>query len=193
MATESDEEKVEKEMSPRRWLPGLLLLVLIGCGTGQETPRENAGVDDPSRANHSGASMSMDSTARDQPVRRSTTASGIAVTLHVEDGPLQVGTRHIGVGFDQPPTAADALTVDVASADMPMMGVRRFALTPDEDTEGRFRAMVDFPMAGSWKVYVNLDDGTDAASFELNVQPGPGGMSHGPVGGDDPPESTHGH
>ncbi len=59
------------------------------------------------------------------------------------------------------------MTVDLVSPDMPMHGITRFdseALSPEEYT-----VEMDVPMEGRWLVYVNLDIGVNAASFEFRI------------------------
>jgi hypothetical protein len=59
--------------------------------------------------------------------------------------------------------------VDLVAPDMPMHGITRFdaeAISADE-----YLVEMELPMEGRWLVYVNLDIGVNAASFEVDVPP----------------------
>lgn len=103
------------------------------------------------------------------------TPSGFQVTLRPTTIPVSVGPNMFHVEFGAEAPDPSLLSFDLVSPDMPMMGVRRFALTPHE---GGFMAMTDIPMEGLWNAYVNIGVGTDAAEFAFEVQVAPGGAAH---------------
>jgi hypothetical protein len=104
-----------------------------------------------------------------------TTPSGLQVTLRPTESPVSVGMVMFHVEFGSEPPDASLLSFDLISPDMPMMGVRRFPLKPQEDG---FMVMADIPMTGLWNAYVNVGAGTEAAEFAFDVQAAPGGAGH---------------
>jgi hypothetical protein len=104
-----------------------------------------------------------------------TTPSGLKVTLRPMSVPISIGTVAFHIEFAGESPDPSLLSLDLITPDMPMMGVRRFALEPHE---GGFMAMTDIPMAGLWNAYVNIGVGTEAAEFAFDVQAAPGGATH---------------
>lgn len=91
---------------------------------------------------------------------------GTVVWLTLPRDTVLVGPLNVSVGLreprEQPPT------LDLVSPTMPMHGVVRYGSERVED--GAFTASVHVPMEGRWAVYVNLDDGSDAAWFEFEAR-----------------------
>jgi len=113
------------------------------------------------------------------PIEWSSTApGGTKVTLRPDGYPVEVGTAQFHITLDRPVPDGTPVSIDVLSLDMPAMGILRYpaeAMGPRE-----YMAQAEISMVGAWAVYVNLGDGTDAASFEFDVEPGPmGSHDHG--------------
>lgn len=114
---------------------------------------------------------------REQPglgASRSRTPGGVEVVLRRADpatGPLEAGpvrwTIETSASPERPPT------VDLVSPEMPMHGIMRYTASASDD--GAWEVEVPIPMEGRWMLYVNLDDGAEAAEFTLDVAPGAGG------------------
>ena len=109
-------------------------------------------------------------------------ASGIAVRLQVEPFPVPVGPVFVRVEAAGT-TALPRPTLDLVSPTMPMHGVVRYDA---EEASGGFATTMEVPMEGRWAIYVNLDDGADAAWFEFEVAPGDSA-----AGRDAAPSHTH--
>jgi len=119
------------------------------------------------------------------------TPSGLEVVLRPQVVPVKTGMTHLHVVFRGETPDPGLLSLDVISPDMPMMGLRRFALEPHDDG---YMAMVDLPMEGLWNVYVNVGEGLDAAQFDLQVEAGVnGGHEHGGMAATREPAAAHDH
>jgi hypothetical protein len=103
------------------------------------------------------------------------TTSGLSVTLRPNAVPLTVGETRFHIAFRTPPTEDLPVSVDLVSPEMPMMGVRRYLAVARGDA---FTVDATVPMAGLWQIYVNVGDGADAASFEIEVESAPGEDGH---------------
>ena len=98
------------------------------------------------------------------------TSTGTRVTVTTPNPPVRPGPLTLHIDVDNPGAAVLPVTVDLVAPEMPMHGITRFdavASSPEEYT-----VEMDVPMDGRWLVYVNLDIGVNAASFELRI-PGP--------------------
>jgi hypothetical protein len=101
---------------------------------------------------------------------------GTEVRLEGPAGPLEAGTIHF-VALVDPPPAGPSLSVDLVSPTMPMHGIQRFPVR--RQAPGEYLIEVPIPMEGLWSLYVNLDEGSDAAEFSFEVEPGVGAEGHG--------------
>lgn len=91
------------------------------------------------------------------------TPTGIPVTVAAEPDPPVPGPVRFELTV---PRGARPLSVDLVSPAMPVHGVVRF---PVAITDGVVVADVDVPMEGHWALYVNFDDGSDAAEIRFAV------------------------
>lgn len=151
-------------------LKGLLLVFLWGCAPGDTDAKAASGSNSESLSS----------------VWVASTPSGLEVTVRPGRIPIQVGMTEFHISFTTAVSEDTPISIDVVSPEMPSMGVVRFPADPVGD--GKYLAHAEIGMEGLWIVYVNLGDGTDAASFEFHVEPGEaGGHQHG--GGTQPAES----
>lgn len=98
--------------------------------------------------------------------------SGMAVTVATEPDPPAPGH----VRFKLAVTAGgQPHSVDLVSPTMPMHGVVRF---PVAIADGAVFADVEIPMDGEWTLYVNFDDGADAAEFRFTVAAADSAATH---------------
>lgn len=104
------------------------------------------------------------------------TPGGVYVTLSVEPDPPRAGSIRLRFRLDPVPADPSTVTVDVVAPRMPMHGIVRFPARPT--SKGSFVSDIDIPMKGLWAVYVNLDEGREAASVEFDVDAGDGGPIH---------------
>jgi len=106
---------------------------------------------------------------------RGLTASGVAVTLHPPD-PLTAGATRFRITIED--GSGDITpTADLVSPTMPVHGISRYPLRPG-DTPDHWVLELEIPMEGRWTLYVNLDDGADAAPFEFDVAAADGMAAH---------------
>ena len=108
----------------------------------------------------------------------STASGGTEVTVRPDRYPVEVGTTEFHISLDRAVPKGTPVSIDLVSLEMPAMGILRYPA----DAEGPldYTARAEIRMQGDWAVYVNLGDGTDAASFEFEVEPGmTGGHEHG--------------
>lgn len=104
------------------------------------------------------------------------TAMGTPVSVTAASTPVRPGPLSLRIRVENPEREALPLSVDVVAPAMPMHGITRFeavAISPEE-----YLVEVELPMEGLWLVYVNLDIGVNAASFEVDV-PASEGVRHG--------------
>jgi len=91
--------------------------------------------------------------------------SGVVVRIRTEPDPPSTGWLRVFVTVvrrgDRKPQS-----VDLVSPAMPMHGIARYAVRA---LGTDWIADLDIPMEGEWSVYVNFDDGTDAAEFRFVV------------------------
>jgi hypothetical protein len=108
----------------------------------------------------------------------STAPGGTEVTLRPDSYPVEVGSTQFHITLDRAVPDGTPVSIDVLSLDMPAMGILRY---PAEVVGPKdYMARAEISMTGAWAVYVNLGDGTDAASFEFDVEPGlMGSHDHG--------------
>ncbi len=108
----------------------------------------------------------------------STAPGGTEVTMRPDRYPVEVGSTEFHITLDRPVPQGTTVSIDIVSPEMPAMGILRYhaeAMGPLDYT-----ARAEIAMDGAWEVYVNLGDGTDAASFAFDVEPGStGGHQHG--------------
>jgi len=104
------------------------------------------------------------------------TVTGTPVVVTTENPPVRPGPISLHIQVQNPGPEALPVSVDVVAPDMPMHGITRFdaeAISAEE-----YLVEMELPMEGRWLVYVNLDIGVNAASFEVDVPPSEG-ASHG--------------
>ena len=106
-----------------------------------------------------------------------TTTSGIEVTVRPDRIPVRVGVTVFQISFEHEVPDDVPVSIDVISPEMPVMGLMRYMAEPSGPNT--YTSSAEIRMDGAWEIYVNLGDGTDAAPFAFDVQPGD-------VGGSDP-------
>ncbi len=143
-------------------LKGLLLVFLWGCAPGDTD---------------AGAGSGSDSEPTEWV---GSTTSGLEVTVRPGRVPIQVGMTEFHISFATAVSEDAPISIDLVSPEMPAMGVMRYPA--DRVGDGEYLAQAEIAMEGLWVVYVKLGDGTDAASFEFDVEPADAtgaGHSHG--------------
>ena len=128
-----------------------------GCTAGDAEARR--GGDGPIGAEDTGAAKWV-----------STAPGGTEVTVRPDRFPVEVGATEFHITLDRAVPEGTAVSIDIVSPEMPAMGILRYpaeAMGPMD-----YMAKVEIAMDGAWEVYVNLGDGTDAAAFEFDVEPG---------------------
>lgn len=126
---------------------GLLgLAALIACGESGAVPIPDAG---PTPAD----------------VREAVTPSGVVVRVRTDPEPPATGPIRVFITVAGPVDRTPR-SVDLVSPTMPMHGVTRFAI---EAAGTDWIADLEIPMEGEWSLYVNFDDGTDAAEIRFAV------------------------
>ena len=96
-------------------------------------------------------------------------SGGTPVTVTTPNVPVRLGPLSLNIAIRSDSPEPLPVSVDLVSPEMPMHGIRRFhaeAISPTEYTVN-----LEIPMEGRWLLYVNLDAGVNAASFELDVPP----------------------
>ena len=104
------------------------------------------------------------------------TATGTPVVVTTPNLPIRPGPISLRIQVPNAGPEALPVSVDVVAPEMPMHGITRFdaeAISAEE-----YLVEMELPMEGRWLVYVNLDIGVNAASFEVDVPPSEG-ASHG--------------
>jgi hypothetical protein len=104
--------------------------------------------------------------------------SGSGVGVHVQPAmhPLHPGDMLFRITTDAAGAEREVRSVDLVSPSMPLHGVLRFPV--EKGGPGLYLVGVRFPMEGHWTLYVNLDDGLDAAEFHFEVAPSEAGGHH---------------
>ena len=103
---------------------------------------------------------------------------GTEVTMRPDRYPVEVGTTEFHITLNRAVPQGTSVSIDVVSLEMPAMGVLRYPAREEGPLD--YTARAEIGMDGQWAVYVNLGDGTDAASFEFEVEPGMMGVhEHG--------------
>jgi hypothetical protein len=108
------------------------------------------------------------------------TPSGTTVRVLPEALPLLPGETRFQLVLEPPPDHNVDVSADLISPVMLAHGVQRF--TARRVAPGRYQLVVHIPMEGSWRFYVNLGDGSDAAELALEVIPEEAEPSHGSSG-----------
>ncbi len=104
------------------------------------------------------------------------TAAGTSVVVTTANPPMRPGPISLHIQVQNPGLELLPVSVDVVAPSMPMHGITRFdaeAISAEE-----YLVEMELPMEGRWLVYVNLDIGVNAASFEIDI-PNSQGASHG--------------
>ncbi len=96
-------------------------------------------------------------------------SGGTPVTVTTPNVPVRLGPLLLNIAIQSDSPEPLPVSVDLVSADMPMHGIRRFDAEAISATE--YTVNLEIPMEGRWLLYVNLDAGVNAASFELDVPP----------------------
>ena len=115
------------------------------------------------------------------------TAAGTPVVVTTENPPMRPGPVSLHIQVQNPGPEVLPVSVDVVAPSMPMHGITRFdaeAISAEE-----YLVEIELPMEGRWLVYVNLDIGVNAASFEVDVPPSEG-ASHGHYDSPQPEEEA---
>ncbi len=120
-----------------------------------------------------------------------TTTSGLAVTVRPDPVPIRVGVTVFRISFEHALPSDVPVSIDVISPEMPVMGLMRYPAEPSG--ANTYISSANIRMDGAWEVYVNLGDGTDAAPFAFDVQPGDAGGHDHTVGDTDAPEEGPRH
>ena len=100
----------------------------------------------------------------------STAPGGTEVTVRPDRYPVEVGTTEFHITLDRAVPEGTPVSIDLVSLEMPAMGILRYSAEAEGPLD--YTARAEISMDGQWAVYVNLGDGTDAASFEFEVEPG---------------------
>jgi hypothetical protein len=103
----------------------------------------------------------------------SKSGSGIAVRLEPQTPVVQAGLAIFRITTPADGPHRTVKSVDLVSPAMPLHGVVRFPV--EEAGPYSYLAGVHIPMDGRWALYVNFDDGSDAAEFLFDVAPSPAG------------------
>ncbi len=96
-------------------------------------------------------------------------SGGTPVTVTTPNVPVRLGPLSLNIGIQSDSPEPLPVSVDLVSPEMPMHGIRRFDAEAISATE--YTVNLEIPMEGRWLLYVNLDAGVNAASFELDVPP----------------------
>ncbi|MBI4409363.1 MAG: hypothetical protein HY561_06615 [Gemmatimonadetes bacterium] len=104
--------------------------------------------------------------------RQAVTPGGFTVRVAPDPDPPRVGRLRLVITLEPAREVAGPLSVDLASPTMPMHGIVR--VPADALGAGSYVALLEIPMEGLWSVYINLDDGAEAASFQFEVPAGAG-------------------
>ena len=120
-----------------------------------------------------------------------TTTSGLAVTVRPDPVPIRVGVTVFRIFFEHALPSDVPVSIDVISPEMPVMGLMRYPAEPSGTNT--YISSANIRMDGAWEIYVNLGDGTDAAPFAFDVQPGDAGGHDHTVGDTDAPEEGPRH
>ena len=136
---------------------------LAACGSPDGEEAGSGGEDETAAAAVEVASEPFEQTGR----WVGETSTGTPVTVTTPDPPVRAGPLTLHIEVANSGGEALPVTVDLVAPEMPMHGIMRFeaeARSPEE-----YVAELDVPMAGLWMVYVNLDIGVNAASFEFRI------------------------
>ena len=98
------------------------------------------------------------------------TSTGTPVTVTTPNPPVRPGPLTLHIDVVNPGDETLPVTVDLVAPEMPMHGIMRF--DADASSPERYTVELEVPMDGRWLIYVNLDIGVNAASFEIRI-PGP--------------------
>jgi len=147
-------------------------LVLTACGPPDGRGVGETGGDDGKAAVAEKTSASFAETGR----WVGETATGTPLTVTTPNPPVRPGPLSLNIRVENPGQKALPVSVDVMSPEMPMHGITRF--DADAISAEEYLVEMELPMEGRWLVYVNLDIGVNAASFEVDVPP-PEGAIHG--------------
>ena len=99
----------------------------------------------------------------------STASGGTEVSLRPDRYPVEVGATEFHITLDRAVPEGTSVSIDIVSPEMPAMGILRYPA--DATGPLAYVARAEIAMDGAWEIYVNLGDGTDAASFEFDVEP----------------------
>lgn len=145
----------------------LVVAMLAACAGGCSPDEAEAGRGREAHAESDAASAEWVSTA----------SGGIEVRVRPNRFPVEVGAIEFHITLDRPVPEGTPVSIDIVSPEMPAMGILRYPAT--ELGPRTYVAQAEIAMDGAWEVYVNLGDGTDAASFEFDVAPaGTSGHDH---------------
>jgi hypothetical protein len=98
----------------------------------------------------------------------SSSPSGTEVSLSFHPDPPTPGRLRLEFTLPEGVASSGGLSVDVVAPRMPAHGILRYPVPASAG--GRASLDIGIPMAGLWAIYLNLDDGPDAAAFEIQVE-----------------------
>lgn len=157
--------------SGRRWAAMAGAIALGACAVGDAQEAEPADATATAAVTAARAPAALEGAG---PWMAASTG-GAHVTLSAARAPLVEGPQRLGIEVHAALDGVRPLSVDLTSPTMPMHGVIRVPVT---ETEEGWVADVHIPMGGLWAVYVNLDEGADAAEFLFEVLNADGSAGH---------------
>lgn len=157
------------ESAPRMLFVSLFLLAPTGCHRMEDMEAaetlEALVVTVDSDRNPSGLEPGA---PRPMGTLSSFSSSGTEVTLSLHPDPPAPGPLRLDFTLPMEGMPPAGPSVDVVAPRMPAHGIVRYPMaTLDGD---RVSFEVDIPMEGLWAIYLNLDHGSDAAAFEVQVE-----------------------
>ena len=133
-----------------------VILVLVGCERG--------------RSGDLRADVVTDSVSDATWIGR--TPSGVVIRVRHEQRELMAGVPIRFEIFVDSARADHPVTADLLAPEMPAHGISRYEAV--QLRPGVYALELEIPMEGKWELYVNLDDGSDAAAFPFAVAPSVG-------------------
>jgi len=157
------------ESAPRMLFVSLFLLASTGCDRMEDMEASEAlealvVTVDPDR-NPSGLEPGA---PRPMGTLSSFSSSGTKVTLSLHPDPPAPGPLRLDFTLPMEGMPPAGPSVDVVAPRMPAHGIVRYPIATFDGDGVSFE--VDIPMGGLWAIYLNLDHGSDAAAFEVQVE-----------------------
>lgn len=155
-------------------LAATMLCCVAACSTGEAAV--DAVGEPPTEAALSEHGVGSPTALRGSGPWTATASGGAHVTVRLLEGPAKEGPVRLAISVHSSDEETRPLSIDYVSPTMPMHGVMRAPVHVGQD--GSFRATAQIPMGGLWALYVNLDEGADAAEFLLEVLNADGSSGH---------------